>query len=229
MVSADLETHAAIVLVRDPHEAAQLDRVLRELHTDDVAGSFRIVTPDVRGLDFFAADTHRAADLDKWWGNSVPRHATPVYFLYHESGLAGWLGGLDGQFYVSIPSPAIANEYISLSNVTAFVSDGGIVGFADQLLRDVDRQVVTLQLRVPVADVEEDRGSEQLFRPTKTRRLHQSRSSFRRARLGSDELGALDETAADKSEKPASGENTDEIIGLLATTLTRLEQLRAGG
>lgn len=67
------------------------------------------LVPHVRGLDFFAAAA-RQAEVDRWWGGSVPSSTVPVYLLCHEEGLASWLRGLDGVFMVATPKEC-ARDY----------------------------------------------------------------------------------------------------------------------
>lgn len=89
-----------ISLLRDDAGARGLSGLLEGLARPEAATSLFLV-PDVRGLDFFADSASQPA-LDRWWGENVPAGAEPVYLLSHESGLAAWLHGLDGVFFVAL-------------------------------------------------------------------------------------------------------------------------------
>jgi Mrp family chromosome partitioning ATPase len=100
-MSADPCAFAFISLLRDDAEARGLAGLLEGLARLDATVKARFLVPDVRGLDFFAAGDSQAA-LDQWWGANVPADALPIYLLSHERGLAAWMLGLDGVFFVAV-------------------------------------------------------------------------------------------------------------------------------
>jgi MinD-like ATPase involved in chromosome partitioning or flagellar assembly len=92
--------------------------------------------PPVRGIDFFA-DEARQAEIDAWWGDNVARRAThPVFLLAHEEGLADWIKGLDGTFYIGLPSAAAASVYEGGGDQTQAFVFAGPLDFATVIMRD---------------------------------------------------------------------------------------------
>jgi hypothetical protein len=100
-MSTERRSYAFLSLLRDDAGARGLSGLLEGLARPDAAATSVFLVPEVRGLDFFAATDSQAA-LDRWWGAHVPGDALPVYLLSHESGLADWLHGLDGVFFVTV-------------------------------------------------------------------------------------------------------------------------------
>jgi len=126
---------AFILLLRDAAGAGSLAQYLDGARPATGGAAARFVIPPVRGLDFFAEEGSQA-ELDRWWASSVPGTASPVYVLMHEDGLAGWLAGLDGSFYIGVAGVGMeAAEYSRVSNAHAVVTDG-LLGFANALLAD---------------------------------------------------------------------------------------------
>ncbi len=100
-MSAEPRSFAFISLLRDDAEARGLAGLLEGLARPGASAASLFLVPDVRGLDFFAASASQAW-LDRWWGVNVPVDALPVYLLQHERGLAAWMLGLDGIFFVAV-------------------------------------------------------------------------------------------------------------------------------
>lgn len=100
---------AFISLLRDGTDARALSGLLEGLALSEASAAATFLVPEVRGLDFFAAE-HRQVAVDDWWSRHVPGQAVPVYLLAHEAGLPGWLRGLDGRFLV-VADQAAAAEY----------------------------------------------------------------------------------------------------------------------
>ena len=92
--------YAFISMLRDEPEARALAGLLEGLARSEATDASIFLVPDVRGLDFFAAPQRQAA-VDRWWAAHVPPGVHPVFLLGHEAGLADWLGGLDGAFFVA--------------------------------------------------------------------------------------------------------------------------------
>lgn len=97
----DARSFAFISLLRDDAEAHGLAGLLEGLARPGASTASVFLVPDVRGLDFFAASASQAS-LDRWWSANVPIDALPVYLLQHERGLAAWMLGLDGVFFVAV-------------------------------------------------------------------------------------------------------------------------------
>ncbi|HEX4755017.1 MAG TPA: hypothetical protein VH661_04610 [Candidatus Dormibacteraeota bacterium] len=108
-MSAETRSFAFISLLRDDAEARGLAGLLEGLARPGASAASRFLVPDTRGLDFFAASASQAS-LDRWWSVNVPTDALPVYLLQHERGLAAWMLGLDGIFFVAV-GDADAGEY----------------------------------------------------------------------------------------------------------------------
>jgi MinD-like ATPase involved in chromosome partitioning or flagellar assembly len=100
-VSAEARSFAFISLLRDDAEARGLAGLLEGLARPEASAASLFLVPDVRGLDFFAASASQAS-LDRWWSVNMPVDALPVYLLQHERGLAAWMLGLDGVFFVAV-------------------------------------------------------------------------------------------------------------------------------
>lgn len=100
-MSAEARSFAFISLLRDDAAARGLARLLEGLARPGASAASRFLVPDARGLDFFAASDSQAS-LDRWWSLNVPTDALPVYLLQHERGLAAWMLGLDGIFFVAV-------------------------------------------------------------------------------------------------------------------------------
>lgn len=112
---------AFISLLRDDAEARGLAGVLEGLACSDASTFAVFLTPEVRGVDFFAAAAGRVS-LDRWWELRVPANATPVYLLGHQPGLASWLVGLGGDILVAAAeqdAPAYSHWTVVLSDAEA--------------------------------------------------------------------------------------------------------------
>ena len=106
---AEIRPLAFISLLHDEAEARGLAGLLEGLVRPGASVVSLFLVPDVRGLDFFAASASQAS-LDRWWSVNVPADALPVYLLKHERGLAAWMLGLDGVFFVAVGN-ADVSEY----------------------------------------------------------------------------------------------------------------------
>jgi hypothetical protein len=111
-VSTEPRAFAFISLLRDKAEARRLAGLLEGLARRGASAASLFLVPEVRGLDFFAASAEQES-LDRWWGANVPAGSLPVYLLEHERGLAAWMIGLDGVFFVAV-GEADAGGYAQL-------------------------------------------------------------------------------------------------------------------
>lgn len=101
---------AFLILLRDLDDATGLARLLEDVRLPSAPTKSLFLVPPVSGLDFFA-DEDRQGAIDGWWAENVPRDFVPVYMLMHEEGLADWIKGLDGLFYVGVQNPGVAQLY----------------------------------------------------------------------------------------------------------------------
>lgn len=85
--------HAVIVLLEDEPVAVRAAEVI----ADVTRGRTVVLVPPVRGTAFFA-DTGVAEEVDRWWGESVPHDALPLYVMDFAPGVVPWLDGIDGLF-----------------------------------------------------------------------------------------------------------------------------------
>jgi hypothetical protein len=218
--------YSMTVLLPDVEEAQRLAAALDEVRQVDGALAV-IAVPPVRGLAFFA-DADRQAKIDRWWAHAIPPNTTPVHLLEHEAGVAEWLPGLDGRFVVGVATPADAELYAGLRNVSVAPGDA---------LLDIALSVV------------EQFASEPVFRGDATVRLEKrlrrpatdEGSRFRRARLRpADEVfpGAVTRPAPGHhpipNVPPADGVSLlsedarpEELVRALAETLRRLQRIRS--
>src|SRR5438270_5388983 len=95
---------AFVVLLQDGDDATGLARLLEDVRLPQSPTPSVFAAPPVRGLDFFADEASQTT-IDQWWASAIPGDALPVYLLAHEEGLAEWLKGLDGTFYIGLPKP----------------------------------------------------------------------------------------------------------------------------
>ena len=70
----------------DDDDASGLARLLHDVRLPEVRAA-TFVAPPVRTAAFFT-DQKAQSSLDRWWIQTVPRGAFPVYLLMHEDGLA---------------------------------------------------------------------------------------------------------------------------------------------
>ncbi|GAC1336999.1 MAG: hypothetical protein NVSMB29_00660 [Candidatus Dormibacteria bacterium] len=130
---AERRAYAFIILLRNQDDARGLARLLADLRwgASDIQSDFLV--PPVTGLRFFA-DESVQMQLDAWWAGHVREEHLPVYLVDHEPGLAQWLAGIDGQFYVKASLPGETLPYPAPS-VTTFVSEHPLE-YARLVMRD---------------------------------------------------------------------------------------------
>jgi hypothetical protein len=223
------QQYAMTVLVPDVEEAQRLAAALDEVRLPDSPLAV-IAVPPVRGVAFFA-DTDRQEKLDRWWSHAIPHESLPVYLVVDEEGIAEWLPGLDGRFVVGVSTPAAAQRYMGLRNVTIAGGDG--------------------LLDIALAVVAQFSGSH-LFRDDAAGRLEkrlrrnppESGSRFRRARLRpADETFLRAAPSGDHHPIPnlpahdaplrtprplriSDEAPREELVKALADTLRRLQRIR---
>jgi hypothetical protein len=88
--------HAVVVLVDDHEDAAMLAGVVKDVVRPDAAVA---LVPPVVGTGFFA-DSNAANGLDRWWQETVPSTAAPIYVMDFNPAVVPWLPGLDGRFII---------------------------------------------------------------------------------------------------------------------------------
>ena len=125
---------AFLVLLRDGDDANGLARLLEDVRLPQANAPSVFAAPPVRGLDFFG-DESRQPEIDEWWGQNIPGNAHPVYLLTHEDGLADWIKGLDGTFYIGLPNAGAAPQYGQSEQIQTFVAAGPL-DFATVVMRD---------------------------------------------------------------------------------------------
>jgi hypothetical protein len=222
---------AVVVLVEEAGAAAQISDRLRTVCSERGRRERVLVaSPPHRGVDFFA-DPDVQATVDAWWGQTIPRDVRPLYLTEHHADLPQWVGGIDGHFYVAVPDPGAAEVYRGRSNVSPIVG----AALADDFLDSV----------LPACGI----------KPSPRRKPSRGRSTsdqsgakrFRRARIEAAEEVRSVPPAAPKpapqpgseaffhpTEQPPAGpveaatppQVADELIGVLAETLSKLRSLR---
>lgn len=130
---AELAKTAFVILLRDGDDAEGLARLLDDVRIPESASRAVFAAAPIRGIDFFAHEDHQA-DLDQWWGQTIPPDATPVYLCADEPGLEEWIAGVDGRFYVGLPSPDAATRYVG-DGATTFVAKS-VLDFATAVMQD---------------------------------------------------------------------------------------------
>lgn len=106
MPPVETPMHAVVVLVDDHEDAATLVGVVGDLVRSDAAVA---LIPPVVGTAFFA-DSESANALDRWWQESVPQTASPIYVMDFNPSVVPWLPGLDGQFIIRGCPPYVAQQ-----------------------------------------------------------------------------------------------------------------------
>lgn len=114
---------AVLVLVDGEEEASHASALLNDARAAAKREEITIATPPRRGIEFFA-DLEMQPDLDRWWGDTVPRNALPIYLANHHDSLVEWMDAVDGHFFVSIPNRELESLYSVHDNVTTVVSPG---------------------------------------------------------------------------------------------------------
>ena len=127
--------HTFVVLIEDPDAAAAVADVIEGLR--DTATTLAVCVPPVRGAAFFA-DAAQQALLDRWWGDSVPPGAIPVYLADYEDHILPWLEGLDGLFYMRCDE-RIGSE-VAQSERIRLVAGRTADEFAARVILDLARQ-----------------------------------------------------------------------------------------
>jgi MinD-like ATPase involved in chromosome partitioning or flagellar assembly len=127
--------YAFIVLLRDGDDANGLARLLEDVRLPQANVSSVFAAPPVRGVDFFS-DEARQPEIDAWWGENVSGAARPVYLLAHEDGLAEWTKGVDGTFYIGLPSAGAGAAYEDGGEQIQTFVFAGPLDFATVIMRD---------------------------------------------------------------------------------------------
>jgi hypothetical protein len=225
---------AVVVLVEEADAAEQLSTRLRTVcGARGRRESVLVASPPHRGVKFFS-DPDVQATVDEWWGRTIPRHLRPLYVTEHHADLPEWVGGVDGHFYVAVPDPDAAQVYRGRENVSPIVGTALTDAFLDRLLpacgisprkrRESSRERHATSTsrrfrRARIAAAEEvstatgiatrikmHQGSEAFFQPTED-----------------PETSDADINAAQ------SPQVTEELIGVLTDTISKLKSLRPKG
>jgi len=230
MVSVGADT-AVVVLVEEDAAAEQLSNRLRTVcGARGRRDSVLVASPPHRGVNFFA-DPDVQATVDEWWGKTIPRHVRPLYITEHHADLPQWVGGIDGHFYVAVPDPDAAQIYEGRENVSPIVGTALTDAFLDRLL--------------PACGISPRKRRESV----RERHGTSAGRRFRRARIAAaEEAGTATRIATrvkmyqgseaffQPTEEPAASDPeistdrspqvTEELIGVLTDTISKLKSLR---
>jgi hypothetical protein len=221
---------AVVVLVEEAGAAEQLSDHLRAVcGARGRKEAVLVASPPHRGMKFFS-DPDVQATVDEWWAKTIPRHVRPLYVTEHHADLPEWVGGIDGHFYVAVPDPDAAQVYQGRENVSPIVGTALTDAFLDRVL--------------PACGISPRKRRE----PSRERHGVSAGRRFRRARVAAAEevSAATRSTKASRhqgseaffqstEELPVSGsesvssqspEMTDELIGVLTDTISKLKSLR---
>lgn len=193
---------AVLVLLSEQRDAERFAGLLDDAGRQHPGWPAALVPP-VRGLDFFAAEELQP-DVDRWWAESVPPRALPLWVMEHESGLDEWIESVDGLFVIG--GDGVAELYASSPRVTC-VPGAHVL----DLLGAVTRELGATAPAEPRRPRHRPRFRRAALRPA------EEGEPRRRHVRGSDQL--FEPTGSDHDPVGVC----HELIGVLGDAITRLQ------